>query len=92
MKVYVLIKEYSPELALEYGGYEIIAVYDDWNKARGAALEEAESCCAVGRYKITSRFDERPEGQKVGYSLSLDGKEDQSCWFNIVVEPMEVIE
>lgn len=92
MKVYVLIEENSPALQMDANGaYNLIGIYKDWNKAFKAALERARGY-DIDNYKIVDRFDERPEGQKVGYSLYLDGDEDSPYWFNIVVEPMEIVD
>lgn len=92
MKVYVLIEENSPALQMDANGtYNIIGVYKDWNRASKAALERAEGY-KINNYKIVDSFDERPKGQQVGYSLYLEGDEDSPYWFNIVVEPMEVVE
>lgn len=91
MKVYVLIERNSPELQNDAGAQDLIAVYKDWNKARAAALERAESY-GYSDYQIVDRYDERPEGERIGYTLYQYGNEDSPCWFDVVVEPMEFVD
>lgn len=92
MKVYVLIEENSPELAEECGGYELIAVYTDYNKACAEALKRAEKA-ASENYEIVDRIkdDTILEG-RISYSIYWFGDEDNPKWYTINVEPMEIKE
>lgn len=88
MKVYVIIEENSPRLAIECGGYDIISAYENFEEAYNAALEQAELHCVMG-YEIVDRYDGQC-GTKAGFTLYYNGDEDSELWFNIVVEPVEI--
>lgn len=89
MKVYVLIEENSPELARECGGYELIAVYTDYNKACAEALKRAEKAASENFEIVDKITDDTVPERRISYSLYLFGEEDGSKWYTINVEPME---
>ena len=89
-KVYVLIEENSPELAIDCGAYNIISVFKDWTEAKKAAIKQTEVHCSNG-YEIVDRIDGGPYGSPIAYSLYERGYEDSDIWIDVIVESVPIV-
>lgn len=86
MKMYLLVDENSPEIAIECGGFEINGLYAN----KGQALLELEQRIEAEKefqYYCTERIETDNETCLTFYS---HGDENSPLWFNVKMIEIEV--